>query len=1121
MKQKAFNIKYLFAAAIFALLALVSGVVAVSVKSVSAATAYELVYADEGKTVISDITVNGDDKFVVDIPEQVVEIGHSAFARAGENLTAVNFAANGKLKSIGDFAFGDTGIKDLVIPEGVTDIGEAAFASCASLQTVKLPDSLQNVGAGAFVNTASGLNVTLPNNPNTNYDESSFNRNTNKPVFISDNEEVRAAIKEKLGLSDGEAATYPVVIKYNYRGSVIDTETRLFGKPYNFVEVDGVWKTVTAPSVIGTVLTRNRRWYLSENADGNDWVAVSTLSAELSKDGVEVIELYGIDSDSQKVFIARNDIVYDGTAYRLDSLSSLLMPISERITPDMTVTIKSFTKPDGTEGALPETVCDAGVYVMEVDYGETQPAEFTINVARKKVNLASYENLFWKISQIGSSAADENLMSSADTKVYLYKDTQNSNKIVPLNVLLSDSDAAAKHYTFHEEKTVRYSVVRSRNAAITVSLSGNEAYKEVVYEDAQATGVGVYTSTATLTADDNYEFELRSAPADGLKRGVTVQVNDGKTATVTKEWYIVDINNWVVDNNSNVYEIATREYGAGRFTIPRLANGDVVADDYGIPTADPVRMTLFYEGNQIGDLFMRDEFDEYLNAGIPAGDYTLNFMVRAIPNAPCNETDGDGNPTTVYRDLNAFNHSVSFTVEKARMRDGYINNINNTLKGAAFTYSFDGRVHLYQDDEARTVSKALEGLSLDRPARSIVWMNSEYDKYYDDVRIEYNLRRSQSDEYFESVDTIDPDVYTVYYRISGKNYLSSLDIIGENEDRNDYYFTVTITREILLPTISAKKFNGEKQIAEIEPNDIYYIIKNEGGVSAGTYEVVLKFRNPACYSWQGGGAEDGTITLDFVIEQAANSWVTELSIQNWITGRYDPEVNKAVGGAKFGNDKKVVIITNDKGVEVYNSATGKNNLKSAKEGRYGLRVYIEETADYTGVSDSIFFQIHKKPGLVWWGTLLIVIGALGIAAGVLVILWKKGVIELLTGKITLAIRTRATVDATIAAVRANKVAEEAKISVEKAKAKERAQQRKAAAEAEKAMPAEEKAAALEAKAKAAAERAERMRAKAEAMLSRAERMREEAAATEQSVGSSGSATETDAMQEAAATTDEE
>lgn len=232
--------------------------------------------------------------------------------------------------------------------------------------------------------------------------------------------------------------------------------------------------------------------------------------------------------------------------------------------------------------------------------------------------------------------------------------------------------------------------------------------------------------------------------------------------------------------------------------------------------------------------------------------------------------------------------------------------------------------------------------------------------------------------------------------------------------------------------------------------------------------------------------------LEFKVFKGVNAWETTPSIKTWTEGEYTSE-NLPVAKARFG--AAFVTIKDINGNIVYNSANAQNTLSSAPAGIYTLTSYVLDAEDYAGMElYTVVFQIYEKPGMPLWGVLLIIFGSLFIVALVIFILWKKGVFQILTGKLMVAISTKATVDATIAAVRANKKNEEARARVE---AEKRKQARRQANKQKKEMPLEQQAAALEDKAKKAAARAEKMRARSEAILLRAEQMKERAKEAEE------------------------
>ncbi len=179
-------------------------------------------------------------------------------------------------------------------------------------------------------------------------------------------------------------------------------------------------------------------------------------------------------------------------------------------------------------------------------------------------------------------------------------------------------------------------------------------------------------------------------------------------------------------------------------------------------------------------------------------------------------------------------------------------------------------------------------------------------------------------------------------------------------------------------------------------------------------------------------------TVGFRVLQGVNTFVDAIKVQTWVQGKFNIEENLPTATTRWG-EAHIVVTDLDKNEVYYDSATGVNMLGGLNVGKYMITVTVGETEDYMALSDFLIFEVFEKPGLPWWAILLIVIGSLGVVAAVLYILHEKGILQMLTGKAIIAMRTKATVDATIAAVRANKIAEAAKRSLAEAEAREKAE----------------------------------------------------------------------------------
>ena len=100
-------------------------------------------------------------------PEGVASIGHSAF-RYTKNLTSVNLE---KVKVVGDYAFSNSGLKEVTLAEGAT-YGEGAFFSSA-LEKVTI-GKLSQFGMGAFQRCEKLIQVIMPVEGGVNFGESCF-----------------------------------------------------------------------------------------------------------------------------------------------------------------------------------------------------------------------------------------------------------------------------------------------------------------------------------------------------------------------------------------------------------------------------------------------------------------------------------------------------------------------------------------------------------------------------------------------------------------------------------------------------------------------------------------------------------------------------------------------------------------------------------------------------------------------------------------------------------------------------------------------------------------------------------------------------------------------------------
>jgi hypothetical protein len=111
-------------------------------------------------TAISEYAfANCDTVTAVTIAHGIEKIGSHAFSGCSK-LASLTLPAS--LKDIDVFAFGETAIADIEIPDGVKTVGAGAFFKCEDLQSIEIPDSVTEIGDGALSGCKTLKEVILP-----------------------------------------------------------------------------------------------------------------------------------------------------------------------------------------------------------------------------------------------------------------------------------------------------------------------------------------------------------------------------------------------------------------------------------------------------------------------------------------------------------------------------------------------------------------------------------------------------------------------------------------------------------------------------------------------------------------------------------------------------------------------------------------------------------------------------------------------------------------------------------------------------------------------------------------------------------------------------------------------
>ena len=177
--------------------------------------------------------------------------------------------------------------------------------------------------------------------------------------------------------------------------------------------------------------------------------------------------------------------------------------------------------------------------------------------------------------------------------------------------------------------------------------------------------------------------------------------------------------------------------------------------------------------------------------------------------------------------------------------------------------------------------------------------------------------------------------------------------------KNNYTGSVTKTFDVLKrpvapPVIGSKSYNAKNQTATITTDSRWTVVKNEGGIDVGEYEVVLRLTNSDDYMWKGTDGKSADWTGVFRITKGANGWSRAPGIANWTEGETPSVPN--MGAPRRGTTAYVTY--RKRGTDVSTSV----REQPTRAGLYTARFVVEETVNYTGTFQDVDFEILPGAG---------------------------------------------------------------------------------------------------------------------------------------------------------------
>ena len=428
--------------------------------------------------------------------------------------------------------------------------------------------------------------------------------------------------------------------------------------------------------------------------------------------------------------------------------------------------------------------------------------------------------------------------------------------------------------------------------ALSVLFTESELY---TVSDNVEINVGSYKAIITLTDSENYAW----TSLENASKTVTVDF------TVTQAQAVItglELLGWIYGEKGNDPTAATN-FGTVVFTYykngEKLDAKPTTAGEYVVKAT--VAATMNYKGAEESYTFTIAKAEAFITT---AESYVFTYTGKEFAITGVNASHNEATVIlSIEKVTNAGTYVVTVTLPETENYNATEISFTVTVKKATNTDTVN--VNQYA-----TYGDSISVLTL--PGENWTWLTDS-----------------------TTVGNAGTNVFTAKYTDPNENY----------EDRTVDVTVNVAKKNVNIPTVEDKEYNGELYVPTVPDSELYTVIENLGGTDKGRYSVTIKLNDGANYKWTA--IEDDTVTVYYEIAAAVNKWESAPYISDsWFYGE-TPEI---VGNAAFGDVKIEYSVY---GENVFTETLPKN------AGKYVVRFTTTDT-NYTILTVSLTFTIKRQ-----------------------------------------------------------------------------------------------------------------------------------------------------------------